>query len=132
MARQRYTGPAYPFGGTIGTILGGKPDVNVVVTSITNILTTPKGSVPYDPHMGSIIPLLIFEILDDITMSLIGYYTYKDLTEQEPRIAVQSVTPAQEGEHRVTVQVGFSIVGDPDERVYCTGVRYNREMIGVI
>jgi len=129
---QRFTGPAYPFGATVGSVLGGKDDVSVIVTSIANILTTPQGSVPYDPRMGSQVSYLLFEILDDITLSLIRYFTFKDLTEQEPRIAVRTVFARREGENTVIVEVGWSIVGDPNGRVYGTPVKLTREAVGGI
>lgn len=127
---ERYVGPAYPFGATVGSVLGGKTDVRVVVTSIANIITTPKGSVPYDPNMGSQIPLLLFELLDEITLSLIRYFTYKELSEQEPRIVVRSVFARQEGDNRVVVEVGWSLVGDPEGQVFGTPVSLTREAVG--
>lgn len=130
--RQRYVGPAYPFGATVGSVLGGKPDEAVVVTSIINILTTPKGTVPYDPLMGSEVPFLVFEILDEITVSLIRYFTFKDLTEQEPRIVVRTVVAERVDPHTVVVQVGYSLVGDPEGQVFGTPVTYNRETVGGI
>lgn len=130
--RQRYVAPAYPFGATVGSVFGGKSDENVVVTSIINILTTPKGTVPYDPLMGSEVPFLVFEILDEITVSLIRYFTFKDLTEQEPRIVVRNVVAERVGEHTVVVQVGYSLVGDPEGQVFGTPVVFNQETVGGI
>lgn len=129
---QRYIGPAYPFGATVGAVLGQKDDVRVVITSMVNILTTPKGSVPYDPLMGSVVPLLVFEILDEITLSLIRYFTYKDLTEQEPRAVIRQVYARQEGDNRVVCEVGWSLVGDPEGNLFGTPVTVTREAIGAL
>lgn len=128
---QRYAAPAYPFGATVGSVFGAKSDENVVVTSIVNILTTPKGSVPYDPRIGSVVPYLIFEILDEVTVALVRYYTYKDLTEQEPRIVVRDVSAQREGDHLIVVQVGFSLVGDPEGQVFGTPVVFAQSQGGI-
>lgn len=128
----RYAGPAYPFGATVDSVLGPKDDVSVIVTSISNILTTHQGSVPYDPRLGSQVPLLVFEILDDITLSLIRYFTFKDLSEQEPRIVVRTVFARREGDHKVVAEVGWSLVGDPEGRVFGTPVKLTREAVGGI
>jgi len=130
----RFTGPAYPFGATAGSVLGPKDDISVVVTSIVNIVTTPKGSVPYDPFMGSEVPLLIFELLNGNTLALIRYFTRKDIEEQDERVAVRAVTAEidPQDEHRIFVKVGFSIVGDPEGRVFGVPVVFNRENIGGI
>jgi len=131
-AGRRYQAPAYPFGATVDSSLGPKPDVAVIVTSIVNIITTIKGSVPYDPNLGSQVPLLLFEPLDDITLSLIRYFTSKDISEQESRIAVRGVSARREGGHDVVVQVGFSIIGDPTARTFGVPVRLSSEAIGGI
>ena len=134
IATQRYTGPAYPFGPSVNGTLGPKDDFSVVVTSMINILTTPRGSVVYDPEIGSDVPLLIFEVLDEITLNLIRYYTRKDLTEQEPRMTVRQVfaqvDPADP--NRVHVNVGFSLVGDPDGSIYGIPVVFTQETVGGI
>jgi len=124
----RFAAPAFPFGASVGTTFGAKDSVSVVTTSIVNILTTEKGTRPEDPEKGSLVPSLVFEILDEVTMSLIGYFTNKDLSEQEPRIEVRSVSAERDGEHRVLVQVGWSLVGDPDGQVYGTPIRYSQEV----
>lgn len=122
----RYTGPGFPFGAAVAGVLGPKSDVEVIITSIINILTTPKGSIPWNPKAGSLVSFLLFEILDTITLNLIRYYTTKDLVEQEPRITVRSVYAQRVGENQVSVQVGFSIIGDPEERVFSTPVSFGQ------
>ena len=131
---RRFAAPAYHFGATPGSVFGAKPSLNVVVTSIVNILTTAKGSVPYFPGLGSIVPLLLFEILDDITVSLVRYYSYKDVSEQEPRAVVRGVYAERpEGEeHRILVQMGVSLIGDPNGGVYGIPITFDRESLGGI
>lgn len=122
----RFTGPAYPFTpGPQGT-LGPKPDVQVIVTSMMNILTTPKGTIPYNPELGSQLPYLLFEINDEITRQLIRYFVVKDLAEQEPRAVIQNVFTEQPDDQSITVQLAFSLVGDPAARVYSAPLIFPR------
>lgn len=124
----RYAGPAYPFGSTPDLVLGPKIDLQVVLTSIFNIITTPKGSIPYNPKLGSVIPNLVFEPNDEVTMSLLRHFAEKDLGEQEPRIVVVSVFTERTGDHTITLRIGFSLVGDPTGKVYGTPVIFPIEV----
>jgi phage baseplate assembly protein W len=124
-AAMRYTGPAYPFGADAHGVFGPKSDLAVVITSIANILSTPKGTVPHNPALGSWVPLLLFELNDEVTRSLIRHYTIKDLSEQEPRIVVRGVFTRSPTEHAVVVTVGFSLVGDPTGRVFNAPVQFS-------
>ena len=125
----RFTGPAYPFGPDPAGVLGPKADINVIYTSICNIVTTPRGSMPYNPRLGSFIPLLLFDIADEITLQLIRYFTEKDLREQEDRIVVSAVYTEQpdDDENTVVVTVGFQLVGDPSGTTYSAPVVFPRE-----
>ena len=123
----RYTGPAYPFGPDPVGVMGPKSDVAVVYTSICNILTTPLGSVPYDPLMGSVIPLLVFDLQDEITAQLVRYYTVRDISDQEPRVVVVSCYTEMADPHTIVVTVGFQLVGDPTGATYSAPVLFPRE-----
>jgi|CXWL01.1.fsa_nt_gi phage baseplate assembly protein W len=124
-ARTRYTGPAFPFGPRAVDNFGPKDDVQVIYTSLVNIISTPKGSIPYNLELGSWVPYLLFEPNDEITRSLVRYFTEKDLAEQEPRIVVRSVYTDQPDDYSIVVTVGFSLVGDPAARVYNAPIQYN-------
>lgn len=123
----RYTGPGYPFGASEYTVLGPKPDVLVIVTSMVNIITTPKGTIPYAPQRGSIVPLLLFEPFTDVTLSLLRYYTAKDLSEQEPRIVVRAVFTERISDFAVSVRPSFQIVGDPVGDVLSAPLTFTKE-----
>lgn len=123
----RFTGPAYPLKYTVGGVLGPKSDVEVIFTSMVNILTTPKGTIPYDPKFGSEVPDLVFEPNDEITRSLIRYYTRKDLEEQDPRvnvIAVRTDVDDVNEPYTVHITVTWAIVGDPTGRVFSGPVSF--------
>lgn len=122
-----YTGPAYPFGPSWSGTLGPKTDVEIVFTSVANILTTPIGTWPPDPRLGSEIPNLVFEPNDEVTRSLIRYYTVRDLGAQEPRAQVLTVRTwaPNDDPHRVIVTVAFRVRGDPLGRVFSAPLEYN-------
>jgi phage baseplate assembly protein W len=123
----RFTGPAYPFGPSWALTLGPKTDLEVIFTSIANIITTYIGSLPYAPFRGSDIPNLVFEPNDAINQGLLRYYTRRDLSRQEPRAqirTVRTIVPVEDP-HRVVVTSAFQIVGDPDGRVFSAPIEYN-------
>jgi phage baseplate assembly protein W len=123
----RYTGPAYPFKYTVGGALGPKTDVEVIFTSMVNILTTARGTLPYAPKFGSEIPNLVFEPNDEITRSLIRYFVRKDLEEQDPRvnvIAVRTDVDETNAPYTVHITVTWAIVGDPTGRVFSGPVSF--------
>jgi phage baseplate assembly protein W len=91
MPLGRFAGPAYPFGPTPDLVLGPKPDANVVLSSICNIITTPKKSFPPYPNLGSRVPYLLFDINDAVTQGLVRYYTMKDVSEQDDRVVINRV-----------------------------------------
>ena len=99
----------------------------VVFTSVVNILTTPLGSLPYAPNLGSPIPLLVFDINDATTRGIIKRFVEDNLRDQEPRarvLFVRTVVP-EDDPNRVVVTVAFQIVGDPEGRVYTAPVQFN-------
>lgn len=123
----RFTGPAYQFGPSWALTLGPKSDVEVIFTSVVNILTTPIGSIPYDPFLGSEVANLVFEPNDAVTQGLIRYFVERDLRRQEPRanvLFVRTVVPENEP-HTVVVTVAFQIVGDPEQRVFSAPIEFN-------
>lgn len=114
----RYAGPAFPFGPSGFDNFGPKDDRYVIYTSLINILTTPKGSIPWDQNAGSWVPYLVFEPNDEVTRALLRYYVQKDLAEQEPRIAIRGVMTDRPDDLSVVLTVAFSIVGDPSGEIY--------------
>jgi len=114
---MQLAGPAFPFKNSVKGVLGDKTRRESIKTSIQIILSTPKNTVVYNPELGSYIPLLIFDPLDDATMNLILYYAIHDLEDQEPRIKVTSVSIAREdGEHKVTIWIGYQDRNDVNEK----------------
>lgn len=115
---NRKAGAAFPFTNTIKGVIGNKTRRESLWTSIQLILSTPKGSVVYNPNLGSYVPLLVFDPLDDATKNLLTYYTVNDIQTQDPRIEISSVqiTTYEDDPHRVTIWVGYIDRDDQDQK----------------
>ena len=66
-------------------------DIEAINNSIRNILNTPKGTVPGNPTFGSDLEGVLFEVIDDITFSLIQNIIIDELETWEERITIQEV-----------------------------------------
>lgn len=66
-------------------------DIEAINNSIRNILNTPKGTVPGNPTFGSDLEGVLFEVIDDITFSLIQNIIIDELEKWEERITIQEV-----------------------------------------
>jgi phage baseplate assembly protein W len=126
LLRGRFTGPAFPFGASEAGTLGPKSDLEVALTSMVNILSTPKRSVPYDQTIGSEVPLLLWEPLDEVTLGLLRYYAGKDLSDQEPRIVVHAAYAQRIWDNKVRVTPVFSLVGDAQSQVHNAPLTFMR------
>jgi len=108
---------AYPFSGYgVAGIFDPKSKEEVYSTALQNILTTPKGSLPYAPDFGSVIPLFPFDLNDDITRHLIQYYAFRDLREQEPRLRIVGLDADFDVDnYLISFTVAFIAYDDPTE-----------------
>ena len=66
-------------------------DINVILTSIKNLLLTPVGSYPFDPLYGSDLVKKVFDPADEITASEIKEETIEKIKIYEPRANVVDV-----------------------------------------
>lgn len=66
-------------------------DKEAINNSIRNILNTSKGTVPGNPSFGSDLQEVLFEIMDDITFSLVQSIVRTELEKWEPRIEIKEV-----------------------------------------
>ncbi len=120
------SGPAFPFKSSIYGVLGNKTRRESLQTSIYLILTTPKGSIPYNQDLGSHVPLLVFEPLNDAVINLIHYYVVEDLEAQDPRVKVISIMVAIPESHNLLVQIGYRDRDDPSEVPQQTSIPFVR------
>lgn len=101
----KYRGVAYPFLGTPGDMFTGKSDIDVLRSSIRNILLTPRGRQPWNPEYGSLIPLMIGENKSVKMPTLVAYYARKALSTQEPRIELLNVTVKESKDNQNTISI---------------------------
>lgn len=123
---NRRAGAAFPFKNSVKGVLGNKTRRESLFTSILLILTTPKGYAPYDPELGSQVPYLVFEPLDDAVINLIHYFVVEDLEAQDPRVKVTSVAVARTENHQIMVQIGYQDRDDPNELPQQANIPYRR------
>ncbi len=122
-----WTGPAFPFQIGVRGVLGPKSDDEVISTAIQITLKMRKGQWIPDPSAGSFVWDLLFEPLDSITIQLVRYYTFKDLTEQIPQIEVLSVdVEERRDEHLAIVKVAYLRRGDATATPKQTAVVFDR------
>ena len=123
----RFTVPAYTFGPSWQGTFGPKTDLEVIFTSISNIVTTERGTIPHRPSTGSEVPRLVFDPNDSITRASIRYFVQRDISRQDPRVSILTVrTEVPHNEpHTVIITVAFAIIGDPRNRVFSAPVEFN-------
>ena len=68
-----------------------KYDINALNNSITNIIMTPRGSLPGKPRFGCDIHKLVFSHIDDITETVARNYIMNALSEFEDRIIINYI-----------------------------------------
>lgn len=97
-------------------------NVNAVIQSIANILTTPKGTRPFNASFGSNVEDLLFELMDETTALQIYSEVVDAIGRWEPRATLVpnlcSVNPDYE-RHVYWVVLAFKIEGFGEE-IYST------------
>jgi phage baseplate assembly protein W len=116
MAEQRMAGPAFPFGRTISSVLGSKTYVDYVNTAIRLALTTPKGSIVYNPELGSFVPFMIFDLQDAATLNRLYYYVTKDLERQVPLVRIVQVS-IERSTTQIMIRLAWQFREDPNMEV---------------
>ena len=66
-------------------------DLDAIITSWKNILTTPRGSMDHDPEYGSNLYLFIFEPADTGTRDAIKYDIIQSLTTYDDRARIENI-----------------------------------------
>ena len=127
MAGEQAAGPSFPFRNSVEGVLGNKTRRESIRTSIQLILSTPKQTILYNPNLGSYVPRLVFDPLDDTTINLLLYYTKNDLEEQEPRIQVTSISITTGDEpHEIRLWVGYIDRNDIEQKQEQAPINFKR------
>lgn len=84
-------------------------EVPALKNAITNILMTPKGSLPGRPDFGSDIGKLLFSQLDALHVSLLKNYIRESLSEFEPRITLTKINVKNVEEfNKIVIDIYFT------------------------
>ena len=109
-------GPSFPFKSSVSGVLGGKTRKEHITTSIKMILSTPRGSLRYDPDFGSEVPSLVFDIISEASLNLINFYTIQALQKFEKRITVRGVNVSKQGTRALVVWISYVDSADATEQ----------------
>ncbi|SSU39633.1 type VI secretion system lysozyme-like protein [Acinetobacter baumannii] len=86
-----------------------------VKNSLLGIITTPKGSRPFDPEFGCDIGNALFENMSPLTVNTVEKSITSAIRTYEPRIVRLNVmVQAQYDNNAIIVTVTFSILDNPD------------------
>ncbi|RLA59298.1 MAG: hypothetical protein DRQ78_10785 [Epsilonproteobacteria bacterium] len=66
-------------------------DIDVILTSWTNILLTPKGTYIFDPEYGSNLHLILFDPVDDTTVERIKTEIEDSLMTYDDRARIETI-----------------------------------------
>ena len=90
--------------------------VRSVKNSLLRIVTTRKGTRPFDPHFGCDLNKALFENLNPLTIDTIGKAISESIRNYEKRVKrlTVEVLPMYDS-NEVLVTVNFSIITNPDE-----------------
>lgn len=84
-------------------------DINAIKNSITNIISTRRGSIPGKPHFGSELHLVVFEQLDNVTTKIAERYIKEAINKFEDRIILNRVEVIKnEAFNRIVIEIDFS------------------------
>jgi phage baseplate assembly protein W len=122
---EKKSDAAFPFGTTIKGIIGNKKRRDSLRTSIELILTTPKGTVVWNPEFGSWIPYLVFDLITDSVINLIYFYVQKDL-EQDSRIKVTNISIKRE-QKKIVIVINYEDQDDHDRIQQQTTLQFAKE-----
>lgn len=85
--------------------------LELVKSSVYQILTTAPGERPWNPEFGCDIQKLMFETLTDTISDTIASLVYEALTTWEPRIELQpSDVDVRVNNGKVTIMVSYGLV----------------------
>lgn len=87
--------------------------------SIMRLISTPKGSVFFNRAYGCDIEKMLFEVNDDLAVSMIRHFIQEAIKNFEPRVQFQSMTYKTEGA-ALMIEVKYRIlaINEIDSLVY--------------
>jgi phage baseplate assembly protein W len=114
---SRYRGPAIPWFPLPDGHFAPKGTREVIWAAIVNVLLTPIGTRVRNPEFGSRLYELVFELNDDLLVSLARVYIVEALRKWEPRIEITEAEVYRDSvdEHKLTCRLSYSIKSEAVE-----------------
>jgi phage baseplate assembly protein W len=109
---QRFSGMAFPFGGTVLSTFGAKTDEAVIRSSLDMIIHTLFGERVMLPEFGSHVPRLVFDPNDNILAITLRSEVESAILTWEPRISLGQVE-VEPLEDKVVVRIS-ALIPKPD------------------
>lgn len=98
--------------------IGKITNVNAIINSMRNILTTRLGERPFEPDYGSKIYDTLFELVDFISLDAAASSAREALEFWEPRVEILNVIPiSNPDQHEIELTIEFYMVGAVSEGV---------------
>jgi len=86
-------------------------DAEAINNSIRNILLTQKYTVPGNPEFGSDLERVLFEQMDEITLTLIRNIIITEISRWEPRITINDILfKSYPNQSRISVTIEYTIL----------------------
>lgn len=90
--------------------------LRAIKNSLLGIITTRKGSRPFDPNFGCDLPDQLFENMSPLTADTVEKNITSAIRTYEPRVRslIVNVTPVYD-DYTLIVEVQFSVIDNPDD-----------------
>lgn len=113
---QMYSDINLAFGRSWNNDLKKNVGIKSVKDSLLLIITTTKGSRPFDPNFGCDLNKALFENINPLTIDTLSKNIHEAIRNYEPRVSKLNVevTP-QYDDNSIIVSVYFSVIDNPDE-----------------
>jgi phage baseplate assembly protein W len=87
--------------------VASKSDDNAIRGALRNLIMSKNYDKPFDPDFGCQLVNLLFEQLDDFTLSVAQRVLYNTITKYEPRVDVLSVeiSPSDKDDNEVYISI---------------------------
>jgi phage baseplate assembly protein W len=119
MRKNNFADFGYPWGSTLTSFLEIKPDVEVVKTSLLNLIMYSLSEVPMIPLLGTAVSQSVFDQSDDVMMSSLDSSIREAVELYEDRVELVDLQIAQNHAAKtVEVQLIVDYLPTDEKNVY--------------
>ena len=131
VTNSRWADVAFPWGPALKQVVDPKGDIDVLKTSIINILMTRPRERVMRPEFGSGIPDQIFEPNDDVLQATLGTAINEAVRRWDDRIELTKFEADRE-DNTITVKITFRNTKDPlKESVSTIGFSFSETEVSI-